>query len=293
VVGISVAAGIAAQKNDASGLFSAIGPLREVAVIACIAWFMVRVIANFQDSVHIGEEGMDHTTVDALSKLARASVVITAALVVLQTLGFSISGVLAFGGVGGIAIGFAAKDLLANFFGGLMIYMDRPFSVGDWIRSPDREIEGTVEKIGWRLTCIRSFQKRPIYVPNSVFATIVVENPSRMSHRRINETIGVRYVDEGKFPEILKDVEKMLRNHEEIDDSQTLMVNFNKFSESSLDFFIYTFTHTTNWVRYHQIKQDVLFRIASIIGSHGAEVAFPTSTIHVPEGIQVGPEVTT
>ncbi|HIN81597.1 MAG TPA: mechanosensitive ion channel, partial [Chromatiales bacterium] len=147
VVGISVAAGIAAQKNDASGLFSAIGPLREVAVIACIAWFMVRVIANFQDSVHIGEEGMDHTTVDALSKLARASVVITAALVVLQTLGFSISGVLAFGGVGGIAIGFAAKDLLANFFGGLMIYMDRPFSVGDWIRSPDREIEGTVEKI--------------------------------------------------------------------------------------------------------------------------------------------------
>jgi len=84
--------------------------------------------------------------------LLRASIVITAALVILQNLGFSISGVLAFGGVGGIAVGFAAKDLLANFFGGLTVYMDRPFVVGDWVRSPDKNIEGTVEHIGWRLT---------------------------------------------------------------------------------------------------------------------------------------------
>ena len=90
----------------------------------------------------------------------------------MQTLGFSVSGVMAFGGIGGIAIGFAAKDLLANFFGALTIYLDRPFSEGDWIRSPDREIEGIVENIGWRLTVIRSFDKRPIYVPNSVFASI-------------------------------------------------------------------------------------------------------------------------
>jgi len=80
----------------------------------------------------------------------------------MQTLGYSISGVLAFGGIGGIAVGFAARDLLANFFGGFMIYMDRPFDVGDWIRSPDQEIEGTVEKIGWRLTTIRTFDKRPL-----------------------------------------------------------------------------------------------------------------------------------
>ena len=118
---------------------------------------------------------------DAMAKLLRLSVIITAGLVVLQTLGFSISGVLAFGGVGGIAVGFAARDLLANFFGGLMIYLDRPFSVGDWVRSPDRNIEGTVERIGWRLTVIRTFDKRPLYVPNSVFANIAVENPSRMA----------------------------------------------------------------------------------------------------------------
>ena len=118
-------------------------------------------------------DDIDETTVDAVAKLLRISVIITGVLVALQSLGYSISGVLAFGGVGGIAVGFAARDLLANFFGGLMIYMDRPFNVGEWIRSPDKEIEGTVEKIGWRLTTIRTFDKRPLYVPNSLFNNLI------------------------------------------------------------------------------------------------------------------------
>lgn len=210
--------------------------------------------------------------------------VITAFLVVLQTLGFSISGVLAFGGIGGIAVGFAARDLLANFFGGLMIYLDRPFVVGEWVRSPDREIEGIVEDIGWRLTRIRTFDKRPLYVPNAVFASISVENPSRMENRRIYETIGIRYDDISKMGTIVEKVKSMLANHPEIDTNKTLIVNFNKFAASSLDFFIYTFTKTTVWERYHEIKQDVLLKVIDIIEKEGAEVAFPTSTIHLANG---------
>ena len=200
---------------------------------------------------------------------------------VLQSLGYSISGVLAFGGVGGIAVGFAARDLLANFFGGLMIYMDRPFNVGEWIRSPDKEIEGTVEKIGWRLTTIRTFDKRPLYIPNSIFNNISVENPSRMSNRRIKETIGIRYDDLSKMEKIINDVRKMLKEHADIDTTKTLIVNFNEFAPSSLDFFIYTFTKTTDWIRYHEIKQDILLNIINIVESNGAECAFPTSTLHI------------
>jgi MscS family membrane protein len=228
---------------------------------------------------------IDRTTVDAIGKLLRLSVLITTVLVAMQTLGFSISGVLAFGGVGGIAIGFAAKDLLSNFFGGLMIFMDRPFAVGDWIRSPDRSIEGTVEKIGWRLTVIRTFDKRPLYVPNSTFASVAVENPSRMSHRRIYETLGIRYEDGTKMDAIVQSVKTMLLAHPEIDTTQTMIVNFNAFAASSLDFFIYTFTKTTNWVFYHEVKQDVLLKVMAIIEQHGAEIAFPTSTIHLAEGV--------
>ena len=294
VVGITFAADIVRAESDAA-IFNAIGPIRQVGVIIAGSWFLVRLTAGLQETVIerglASGEPYDRTTADAIAKLVRLSVIITAVLVILQTLGFSVSGVLAFGGIGGIAVGFAAKDLLANFFGGLMIYLDRPFLIGDWIRSPDREIEGTVEHIGWRLTTIRSFSKRAIYVPNSMFASISVENPSRMTHRRIYETIGLRYDDADKVADILSDVETMLRQHPEIDDSQTLMVNFNTFAPSSLDFFIYTFTHTTNWVKFHAIKQDVLLKIEKIIREHGAEIAFPTSTVHVPDGLKLEPPV--
>ncbi len=290
IIGLAFAAEIVGKQNEAA-LLAVITPLREIGVIGTIAWFLNRLTSNVQaSSIAAGEakdEPYDRTTVDAIAKLVRASVFITAALVALQAFGFSLSGVLAFGGVGGLAVGFAAKDLLANFFGGLMIYLDRPFSVGDWIRSPDRDIEGTVENIGWRLTRIRTFDKRPIYVPNSTFATIAVENPSRMSHRRIYETIGIRYDDVDKMPGILAAVEQMLREHPEIDATQTLMVNFTTFAASSLDFFVYTFTHTTVWTKYHKVKEDVLLRIHGIICQHGAEVAFPTSTLHVAGHVRI------
>jgi len=284
VMGVSFAIDIIVEQTK-TGAFSFIDDLRNLGVVIILAWFLVRFIGCAESNMvqKRQQEGrqVDLTTLDAVTKLLRLSVIITAGLVALQTLGFSISGVLAFGGVGGIAVGFAARDLLANFFGGLMIYLDRPFSVGDWIRSPDRNIEGTVEKIGWRLTIIRTFDKRPLYVPNAAFANISVENPSRMSNRRIYESIGVRYCDANKLPSIVNDIENMLKSHDEIDHNQTLMVNFNKFSESSLEFFVYTFTKTTNWQYFHGVKQDVLFKINEIIESHGAEIAFPTSTLHV------------
>ena len=257
----------------------------EVGFIFAVSWTLIRLITfvekNIIEQQNIKGKKVDKTTADAVSQLLRVSVIITSILVGLQSLGFNISAVLAFGGIGGVAVGFAAKDLLANFFGGLMIYLDRPFSVDDWIRSPDRNIEGTVEKIGWRLTLIRTFDKRPLYIPNSMFANISVENPSRMTHRRINETIGVRYEDSQVLPAIIDDVKDMLMNHPEIDNTQTLMVNFNEFAASSLDFFIYTFTNTTNWIKFHEVKQDVLFKITNIVEKHGAEMAFPTSTIHL------------
>ena len=286
VVGLAFAGEII-YRTTQTEIFAAVDPIRDVGVIACLAWFLVRLIAAVENNLiarhETGGEAVDRTTADAVSKLLRVSVLITAALVALQTLGFNISGILAFGGIGGIAVGFAAKDLLANFFGGLMVYLDRPFEVGDWIRSPDRDIEGTVENIGWRLTCIRTFDKRPVYVPNSTFANIAVENPTRMSHRRIYETIGVRYDDAPRLEAILTDVRVMIMNHEELDTSQTTMVRFNEFADSSLNFFIYCFTRTTQWTEYHRVKEDVLLRIHQIIQSHEAEVAFPTSTVHLPD----------
>ncbi len=286
VLGVSWAAEVVGGGAQAE-IFQYVGRIRDVAIIWLLVWFVLRFIrfvdGHLHDADYYRERRIDPTTAHAISKLLRASVMITGVLLVMQALGFSIAGVLAFGGIGGIAIGFAARDLLANFFGALMIFLDRPFSVGDWIRSPDQEIEGTVEDIGWRLTRIRTFDQRPLYVPNSTFTSITVENPSRMSNRRIYETIGVRYDDVAVLPAIVGDVEAMLSNHPAIDRTRTLMVNFVTFGPSSLDFFVYTFTKTTVWQEFHAIKQDLLFKIADIIGSHGAEIAFPTRTLHMVE----------
>lgn len=289
LVGLSWAAEVVAPATE-SDILNFVEPLRSAGIIALLTWFLVGFIKRAEQNLmspDFMEAPIDETTVMALGKLLRLSVIITAVLVALQTFGYSISGVLAFGGIGGIAVGFAAKDLLANFFGGLMIYLDRPFAVGDWVRSPDKSIEGTVEHIGWRLTRIRTFDKRPLYVPNSVFTQIAVENPSRMLNRRIYETVGIRYDDAGKMATIVEKVKAMLQAHPAIDTDQTLIVNFNGFASSSLDFFVYTFTKTTNWVEFHEIKQDVLLKILAIIEQQGAECAFPTSTLHVPEGIHI------
>ncbi len=261
--------------------------IRESAVVIGITWFVIRLVkfveANVLEKSAETDSRVDRTTADAIAQLLRASAFVTGSLVLMQTLGFNISAVLAFGGIGGIAIGFAAKDLLSNFFGGMMIYLDRPFAVGDWIRSPDRNLEGHVMKIGWRLTELRTFDKRPLYIPNAIFSTIAVENPSRMKNRRINETIGVRYSDIDKIPTIVSQIKEMLLAHPDIDTDQTLIVNFNSFAASSLDIFVYTFTKTTNWVEFHKIKQNILIAISDIIANNDAEIAFPTTTVHLQQ----------
>lgn len=274
------------------GLQDYILPAVDTALILVLGWFLHRLIHGveheFLEREQYGGASHDRATVRASAKLLRVTLWVIISLMELQSLGVSVSGLLAFGGIGGIAVGFAAKDLLSNFFGGLGIYLDRPFTVGDWIRSPDKEVEGTVEDIGWRVTRIRTFDQRPLYVPNSVFSQIAIQNPSRMHNRRIYETIGLRYEDAAKVAKIVEEVRAMLEQHEAIDHSRTLIVNFVSFGASSLDFFVYTFTRTTVWVEFHAIKQEILLKILEIIHSNGADVAFPTRTLHV-EGIQAEP----
>ena len=307
ILGVTWAAQIIGDETGAA-VFAYAERVRDVGLIWMLAWFAIRFIGEVEKQV-IGDHRsgkaadgadagqpqqsdaaakrqQDVMTAKAIAKILRVSVLITGVLLVMQALGFTISGVLAFGGIGGIAVGFAARDLLANFFGALMIFMDRPFAVGDWIRSPDKEIEGTVEEVGWRLTRIRTFDQRPLYVPNSTFATLTVENPSRMLNRRIHETIGLRYDDIDAMPTIVSKVEDMLKKHSKIDQAATLMVNFVTFGPSSLDFFIYAFTRTTVWEEYHKVKQDVLLEVAQIIERHGAEIAFPTQTLHLAKPTQ-------
>ena len=276
------------QSDMPQPLFGDFTTINQVAFIVLIMWATLRILAKGEANLlaqpnKAPGNKLDPTTINALGKLLRISVLVMGILILMQLLGFSISGMLAFGGAGGLIVGYGAKDVLANFFGGLIIYMDKPFGVGDWIRSPEKEIEGTVEYIGWRHTRIRTFDKRPLYVPNATFSNIAVENPSRMENRRIKEVIGLRYEDNTRLDALLVAIREYLKNHDDIAQDKMIMVNFNSFGPSSLDFFIYCFTKTTDWATYHMIKEEVLLQILAIIHQHKADVAFPTRTLNLPD----------
>jgi MscS family membrane protein len=226
-------------------------------------------------------KGSDPTSARMISRVMKFLAFMIMLLFFGEHFGLSMSGLLAFGGLGGIAIGMASKDILSNIFSGTMLYFDRQFNIGDWISSPDRNIEGTVLEIGWRQTKIMTFDQRPLYVPNSLFSSISVENPGRMTNRRISTEIGLRYEDANKIRVIVEDIRHMLTQHSAIDQNQTILVYFNAFADSSLNIMVYCFTKTTHWAEWLGIQQEVYLKIIDIVQQHGADFAFPSQTVYL------------
>jgi|SRR5690625_343374 len=239
-------------------------------------FFLINLLQNFQIN-----KGTDPTSARILARVIKIAITVILVLLFGNHYGLSLSGLLAFGGIGGIAIGLAGKDILSNFFSGVLLFYDRQFNIGDWISSPDRQIEGTVVEIGWRLTKIMTFDHRPLYVPNSLFSSISVENPGRMTNRRIDTNIALRYEDAGKVSAIVADIRTMLVNNPDIDQNQTILVYFNEFADSSLNILVYCFTKTTKWARWLEAQQNVYLKIIDIVHQNGADFAFNTQTLYL------------
>jgi MscS family membrane protein len=283
LVGISIALAIIFSSKSYAILFAYLLPIKKAGIIFAITWATIRFIRKVEtltiQNAPKRNKDLDETMVHALALLLIITVVAISGMGIMQIFGLPISGLLAFGGIGGAGIAFASKDLLANFFGGLVVYMDKPFKVGHWIRSPDKNIEGTVEHIGWRVTRIRTFDKRPLYVPNSFFLNISVENASRMLNRRIKTIIGVRYEDASKIEKLTKQMKQMLTDHPDIDKKQPFMVSLFEFGASSLDIQLDACTKATKRIDYQIVRQDILMKVLAIIEDNHAECAYPTQTL--------------
>ena len=249
--------------------------------ILCFLWILIRFEAKVEDIyIKKHEHRRDsRMSIRAFAIAFRVLSILLSILLILNTFGVSFSALIAFAGAGSIVIGFAAKDLLANFFGSVMLFFDRPFVEGDWIRSNDREIEGYVEKIGLRLTTIRTFDKRALYIPNSLFSNMGIENPSRMTNRRIKTLISLRYEDASKIKTIVDEIRDFLKKHKEIDQNRVIIVNFTEFNTSSLDIMVYAFTIKTGWVEFQEIKQQIYLEALEIVKQNGAECAYPVSRL--------------
>lgn len=254
-----------------------------------IAWTMFRGVNVLSHFMHKWAARTDTTLDDQLVPLveraAKVVVWILAILMVLQNMGYSISGLIAGLGVGGLAVALAAQKTLADVFGSVMLLADRPFINGDWVQSPDSEIEGIVERIGFRSTRIRTFDQTLVAIPNSRLADFVINNISRRPVRRVWITVGLTYATQvAQMRDAVGQIDAMLRSHTEVDQDSTILVNFTDFGDSSLNIMVYYFANTTVWADYLRIREDVNFRIMEIVERLGLSIAFPTRTVHMAGG---------
>lgn len=252
-----------------------------------ISWLMLQMVGVLTHILHgwakKTDTALDDQLVPLVNRAARVAVGMLAALLILQNMGYSISGLIAGLGVGGLAVALAAQKTISDLFGSVMLLSDRPFLVGDWIKSPDANIEGVVERIGFRSTRIRTFEKTLISVPNSRLADFIIDNIARRPVRRVWITVGLTYdTTSVMLREAVKGIEDVLKENQEVN-QEFFLVYFTDFGSSSLDIMVYYFTNTTVWADYLRIRGEVNIEIMEMLEDRGLSIAFPTRTVHLVE----------
>ncbi|WP_025899260.1 mechanosensitive ion channel family protein [Sneathiella glossodoripedis] len=232
------------------------------------------------------EEIFSVEMVSFIVKILKGVIIGLGVATVLELWGIEVGPIIAGFGLVGVAVALGAQDLFKNLISGFLILAEKRFRVGDWVLVSG-VVEGTVEKIGFRSTMIRRFDKAPTIVPNAVFADKAVTNFSEMTYRRIYWKIGVEYsTSVAQLQEITTKIRDYLIGNEDFaqPEEATLFVVTDSFNDSSIDIMIYCFTKTTNWGEWLEIKQDFAYAIKSIVEGAGTGFAFPSMTIYTGAG---------
>ena len=256
----------------------------ESLIVVAIFWVIYNAIIPLSALLYRLESVLTREMVDWLVTGIRWGVLLLGAATILQLWGIQVAPLVAGLGLFGVAVALGAQDLFKNLIGGISILIERRFSVGDWIRV-DGVVEGTVERISFRSTLIRRFDKAPVYVPNQQLSDGAVINFSNMTFRRISWTIGLEYrtsLEQLKY--IRNEIEDYLRSDNAFvqPPRAPLFVRIDSFGASSIDLMIYCFTRTTVWGEWLEIKEAFAYRIKEIVEQEaGAGFAFPSQQVYV------------
>lgn len=247
-----------------------------------VAWMVFNVVdaigAYLSEIAKKTESQIDDHLVPLVKRVLRIAVVTVTIITIIQQWGYDVTSLIAGLGIGGLAFALAAQSTLSNWFGSVMILTDRPFSVGDLVRSTHGS--GIVEDIGMRSTKIRTFQGTVITVPNSDIATTPVENINAYETMNIRAEIGLMYsTPRKKIERIIARIREMLKEADAVD-SERVLVCFHGFGPSSLDILVHCFVQTSNWWNWHLEKEKLLLEIFSIVEEEGASFAFPSQSIY-------------
>jgi len=228
-----------------------------------------------------GESGssLDNHVIPIIRKVLRVFVLILGGLFIMQNLDINITALLAGLSIGGLALALAAQDTLKNFFGSLMIFIDKPFKVGHWITSGD--MDGTVEEIGFRSTRIRTFRNSLTYVPNGNLADTSIDNHGLRKFRRFFMHISITYDTPPDLIEVfVQGLRKIVADHPKTR-KDFYLVEFNEMGDFSLKIIFYIFFAVPTWTEELRHRHEILIEIVRLAEKLGVRFAFPTSTLHM------------
>jgi MscS family membrane protein len=271
------------EPLDFPRLVNALG--RGFSVILVI-WFCLRFIdqvaAQWEKKGGEKQQNLNRQATPIIRKAAKVFLVLLGGAMFLQNLGYSVGSLLAGLGLGGMAIALASKDTLANLFGAMAVFLDRPFEVGDWIEMGG--VEGTVEEVNLRTTRVRTFEQSLITMPNANLTTQAIENWSRMGRRRIRFTLSLVY---GTPPEKLQatidSIRQLLTDNPDLH-AEGKLVYLDELGTYSLNILVQCFTTATALPDYEAAKERLLFEVLARCKKQGVDLAFPTSTVVLNQG---------
>ncbi|ABR55174.1 MscS Mechanosensitive ion channel [Methanococcus vannielii SB] len=227
--------------------------------------------------VEKSENKLDDQLLPIFRKLLKIFIFLSGILLILSNIGYNISALLTGLGIGGLAVALAAKDTIENFIAGILIIIDRPFTLGDWIKWGNQE--GIIEEVGIRSTRIRSFGDTLITVPNARIIQAEIENFSARRKRQVKTTIGLTYDTPVEKVELAKEIIKdILTEHHGVLDP--IRVSFVEFSSFSLDLRVEYFIRDFGFDFYLNTKDEVNLKIKERFNREKIEFAFPTQTIY-------------
>lgn len=271
LIGVYVAAIYFPYFSHENELFSQIV---QSLVIVFIVWGLV----NLTEATHLlfssinrrGNVKIDEILIPYIRRGAQVIIVAIGISVIADVFNYGIGGFVAGLGLGGLAFALAAKDVLANLFGGVVIITERPFTMGDWISTPS--VEGVVEDITFRSTKVRTFSQALITVPNSTLANQPITNWSKMGKRRVLFTLKVSYkIEIEKVEKAIERIRELLNNHEGVH-QETIYVNLNELLDSGVEIKFYYFTKTTDGGEYRRIKEEINYQILEIFEEEGVDL---------------------
>lgn len=202
-----------------------------------------------------------------------------ALIIVIQIWGYDVTGLVAGLGIGGLAVSLAAQDTVANLFGFSMIVSDRPFVVGEFIKTPD--VEGVVERVGFRSSSVRQLNQALVTIPNSTLANSPILNWSRLGRRWIDQTLRISYgATPDQLLEFMSLVREMLATREDID-PETIVVHFINFGENALEILVRAYVNRPNWLEFTREKETINLEIMRIVHDLGLSFALPSRALYV------------